>query len=81
MCGPSASGSGATPLPGHVLTVLPSKQAQQEHQSRERQLEEHVAALRHRLGGEVARFSAATEAMQLAAAQEQQVRGQSAPGQ
>ena len=31
-----------------------------------------MAALRHRLSGEVARFSSAAEAMQLAAVQEQQ---------
>ena len=34
-----------------------------------------MAALRHRLSAEVARFSAAAEAMQLAAAQEQQASG------
>ena len=33
-----------------------------------------MAALRHRLSGEVARFNTAAEAMQLAAAQEQQAR-------
>ena len=55
-----------------ALTRPLAWQAQQEHQSRERQLEEQVAALRHRLSGEVARFSSAAEAMQLAAVQEQQ---------
>ena len=53
-----------------------ARQAQLEHQSRERQLEEQIQALRHRLSGEVARFSAAAEAMQLAAVQEQQSLGE-----